>query len=552
MTKVEFSRYEVGEIVLGRVDAPELGATLDVLFEDPGGRERRVPAFTSGGVWRVRYSSGEIGSHSYRGGGQTGTIKVSDNDGRGLGALGPLRVAPDQQHLEHADGTPFLWLADTWWCGFTERLSEDEFRELAARRRRQGFSVVQIVAGLYPETAPFTPEAKSEAGWVWHEDLSGPNGDWFDEADRRIRMLLEHELVPLIVGSWGYYLRFMTVEQMLRHWRELIARWGAYQVVWCLVGEPSLAWYDDLAADEVVDALATAQTAAEGLSEMAALLASTVTEQTRMVNEVARGVRELEPFGRLITIHSIPGVQPWEVLDDDSLVDFWFLQTGHQGLDRVERAVNAVDEALARQPPRPVINGEPSYEGIAGSNWQDVQRFLFWSHLLSGAAGHSYGAHGIWGFNTAEYPGFYSGLAPTWHVAADFPGSAQVGIGRRLLLDLPWHRFEPRPEWVEPHQHARDRSLPYAAGIDDGPRVFYFPGQASVRDPLTVLFAVCLYALGNESWQAQLVNPRSGAVEMEFLIKPEPDGTAALRCGHRGLFAMPSWEDWVLILRPAV
>ena len=30
---------------------------------------------------------------------------------------GPIRVAAGSRHLEHADGTPFLWLADTWWMG---------------------------------------------------------------------------------------------------------------------------------------------------------------------------------------------------------------------------------------------------------------------------------------------------------------------------------------------------------------------------------------------------------------------------------------------------
>ena len=28
---------------------------------------------------------------------------------------GFLRVSANKRHFEHADGTPFLWLGDTWW-----------------------------------------------------------------------------------------------------------------------------------------------------------------------------------------------------------------------------------------------------------------------------------------------------------------------------------------------------------------------------------------------------------------------------------------------------
>jgi uncharacterized protein DUF4038 len=551
----QVSQYEVAEVSLGPAEGANVSASVNLVVRAPNGRERRIPAFVSRGAWRARYSSEQLGTHRYHAETSDGVVLshpegtidiVESNSSAHLRSHGPVRVASDRRHLEHADGTPFLWLADTWWYGFTERLSITEFRSFAAQRAEQGFSVVQIVAGLYPETTPFQPEARSASGWVWHEDLSGPNSAWFDEADERVHALLEHDLVPCIVGSWGHFLGFMSVEQMLRHWRELIARWGAYPVVWCLAGEPSFPWgfWDD----ETLRTLAAQPTIEDTRVKMKTLHREMVSEQLRRVNDVARGVRELEPFGRPITIHSVPDVQPWENLDDDSLVDIWFLQTGHQGQTTLEPSVNAIHDALAREPSKPVINGEPSYEGIAGSSWQDMQRFFFWSHLLSGTAGHSYGAHGVWGFNTPEYPGFGSGLAPVWQEAADLPGAAQVGLGRRLLLELPWHRFEPHPDWVVPHQHVGDRLLPYAAGLEDGLRVFYFPGIALVRNSFSVM-ALQLHALGKKRWHAQLISPRTGVTADEFAIEPEADGTARLRCGYRGGSGLPSWEDWLLILR---
>ena len=141
---------------------------LDVIFTGPDGAERRVPAFWAGeGSWGVRYASSTPGLHRYRSAcsdtsnpdlhGLEGTLEVTPYEGsHPLQQHGRLAIAPDRRHLQHVDGTPFLWLGDTWWMGFTRRLSwPTDFQELAADRVAKGFSVVQIVAGLYPDMGPF-------------------------------------------------------------------------------------------------------------------------------------------------------------------------------------------------------------------------------------------------------------------------------------------------------------------------------------------------------------------------------------------------------------
>ena len=106
---------------------------LDVIVTDPDGQELTVPAFWAGDqTWRVRFAPRQIGQYAYRTvcsdagnadlHGQTGTLMVARYTGNNpLLHRGFLRVAADRRHLEHADGTPFLWLADTWWMGFTKR-----------------------------------------------------------------------------------------------------------------------------------------------------------------------------------------------------------------------------------------------------------------------------------------------------------------------------------------------------------------------------------------------------------------------------------------------
>jgi len=62
-------------------------------------------------------------------------------------------------------------------------------------------------------------------------------------ADLRIQYLVERGLVPCIVACWGYFLPLMGIKKMKTHWRNLIARWGAYPVVWCLAGEGAMPFY---------------------------------------------------------------------------------------------------------------------------------------------------------------------------------------------------------------------------------------------------------------------------------------------------------------------
>ena len=107
---------------------------LDGVFTTPSGKEIRVPAFWAGGqTWKLRYASPEIGRHTFR----TicsdatnaqlhdikGEVTVTPYTGENpLYQHGPIRVAPDKRHFEHADGTPFFWLGDTWWMGLCHRL----------------------------------------------------------------------------------------------------------------------------------------------------------------------------------------------------------------------------------------------------------------------------------------------------------------------------------------------------------------------------------------------------------------------------------------------
>lgn len=500
----------------------------------PDGEARTIPAFQSNGEWCVRYSSHQLGRHELDGHPVDVTPYTGTNP---LLAHGPLEVSADRTKMVHCDGTPFLWLADTWWLAFVKRFTEPDFFALADQRADQGFSVVQLVAGLYPETPPLGDASAGDHGHPWTTDFAAVHEPWWDAADRRIQGLVDRGIVPCVVGAWGSVAAVAGEEVMKEHWRTIIARWGALPTVWCLAGEARLPL--DLKAPEEDQRRAS--------------------DELQMLWEgVAQYVRETDGFGRLLTAHPSPGDGSYytsDVLRDPSTFDIEMLQTGHTNLQTATSSLEVLDRGLGHRPQKPVFNSEVCYEGIMGASWHDVQRLLFWTHMLRGAAGHSYGAQGIWSFNEDAERGVGGYWGPVhWREAIQLPGAAHVGIGRRILEELDWQSFEPHPEWIEPSTTTTAPILPHAAGIPGTLRVVYFPspGHMPAKKPhgFTWIWQVHLRNLEAGEWTAEFVNPRTGEWLPERRIVLEDGGDWCFESSPDS--AAPTYEDWVLVVRRVV
>ncbi len=435
---------------------PFMDVELDVLFTAPDGERMKVPAFWAGGdTWKVRYASPVVGAHRYRTEcGDTGDAGLHDVEGEieikpytgdnKLYRHGPLRVATDQRHFAHADGTPFFWLGDTWWKNLCKRMTWEGFQELAADRKEKGFSVIQIVCGPYPDEDAFEPMWANEGGLPYHtRDYKEINVEYWDYADRRLAHLVDVELVPAIVGAWGRHdcdaMKVAGVEGLKRHWRYVVARYGAYPVFWILAGE-----------------LQNESKWGEG-----------------PWGEVGRYVRSIDPYQRPITNHTGGGRRGDP--KDDLIITYDMVGGSHNQEVAITNAVDILTAAHKQEPPMPVLVGETCYEGHMQTGFPYVQRHMFWQYMLSGAAGHTYGAAGIWHASVEGDPGCASSAFggrkvydwTTWREGMNYPGATQIGLGKKLLEEYPWHRFEPHPEWAEEGS--------FAAGIPGEVRFIYQP-----------------------------------------------------------------------------
>ncbi|MHC4474494.1 MAG: apiosidase-like domain-containing protein [Planctomycetota bacterium] len=506
--------------------APYNELTVDVVFEGPNNVQLRVPAFWRGdNVWAVRFSGEQTGKYTFKSlcsntqdkglHDRTGTITIGPYTGdNALLQHGRLRVAEDNRHFVHADGTAFFWLGDTWWMGLTKRLNWPEgFETLTADRVKKGFNLIQIVAGPLPDMDTWDQRAENEAGFPFEEGFVRINPGFYDHADVKIRHLVDSGVMPCIVGMWGYHLPKIGVERVKQYWRYIVARYGAYPVVWCVAGEGTMPYY-----------LSTTRKEDE-------------ESQRQGWCEVAAYIREVDPYHNLLSIH--PATNARDMSDEPGLFDFEMLQTGHSGYDSLPGTIAQVSKAVARQPQMPVVNSEVNYEGIRGQCWQDVQRLAFYVSVFNGSAGHTYGANGIWQLNEIDKPygpsphGCSWGNMP-WQQAAQLPGGAQVALGGRFMTRFAWWQLEDHPEWVDSSREQTDYKASRCIGIARKVRLIYVP--MLWKPPMIKAIEP------DVRYRAHYFDPCTGSEHDLGVVDPDTDGN--WRVG----VPPPEAHDWLIVL----
>lgn len=332
------------------------------------------------------------------------------------------------------NGEKFFYLADTCWSAFTNPTFE-EWGYYLEYRRMQGFNAIQIdVLPQYDrsETDYYLNPFKLLPDARW--DFNKKNEEYFDRAEKMVEMAIERGFTPALVVLWCNYVKGTWLsakdpskiipKENLEEYVEYVAeRFGKYDVIFIISGDT------DLASEDAVEYYTTA----------------------------LRITKKTSP-NSLTTMHLMGGLGelPESILESP-YYDFYMYQSSHQ--KEHQYLTYELAQRFYKMPvKRPVVNGEPCYEGIGSIgtyskhgrfNNFDVRKAI-WQSLLSGAkAGVTYGAHGIWSWQKGEKEYKYTEVyvAPyDWRVALHFPGAFDASFAKWVFEKYDLFNIEPANE----------------------------------------------------------------------------------------------------------
>lgn len=436
----------------------------------------------------------------------------------------PSRVSPNGRFLLDKDGKPFFYLGDTAWELF-HRLDRDEADRYLRDRASKGFTVIQAVAiaevdghnvpnayGHLPliDLDPARPAAKD-----------GRDNDYWDHVDFIVDRANSLGLVVGFLPTWGRYWHDKVHEgkplfdarnaEVYGEW--LGKRYRDKGIIWILGG------------DRAIDN----------------------DEQKAIIRAMARGLRRADGGEHLMTLHPNGGAGSATHFHGDEWLDFNMRQNGHSA--EFTGRYDATRADYDRMPAKPLIDGEPIYEGhpiafnakqFGHSIASDVRRPLYWN-LFTGACGHTYGHHSVWQMWQPGRSPINDPLMP-WTDAIHQPGAGQMQHGRRLIESRPILTRIPDDSVIVADRVAT--SVPgagrsrFVATRDEGGTF------AMVYAPIARPFSVRMDVIKGPKVKAWWFNPRDG--------KATPIGEFTNRGARR--FAPPGEgeaTDWVLVLDDA-
>jgi hypothetical protein len=498
-------------------DNPVQVVKMHVEFTSPDRNKRTFLAFWDGGrTWRVRFSPDERGRWTYKTicsdeankglHSQTGSFQCREYTGDlPLFRHGELRLSKNRRHFEHADGTPFFWLADTVWCGplFADL---DDWDVFLKDRVTKEFTAIQFVMTQWRMAKT---DADGNATFTGNEKVS-VNPAFFQRMDTYVDAINDAGLVAVPVLLWairgqdnpGYYL---PEDQKIVLAGYMIARYGAHQVIWFLGGDGNYSGDNAETWKRVGRAVFN-------------------EDQHRLATQHVRGRSWIGKEFRN---------EPW--------FSFISYQSGHGDDEKTFRWLNQGPPSTEwdNKPTLPVINTEPNYEAHNGYTYRkvhndhSVRRAAYWSLLVSPPAGVTYGGQGIWGWHTkvqAPADHLSTGLGSPWYIARDLPGALSMKYLHQFFQSIEWWRLAPAPDVLTEQPGKKDASKFIAAAKSDASDllVLYLPEGGSVTLKTDSL---------KQNLTARWYHPRTGGwLDAGKVEKP------------RQTFKTADRNDWVLLI----
>ena len=436
--------------------SPWLTVELNCTFTaSASGEELTVPGFWDGdAIWRCRFAPTAAGAWSF-------TTRCSNAADAGLhGRSGALIAAapaanttttafqrhgflvtgaPGARFLAHADGTPFYWLGDTHWSGFSsaEHWADSNnhsvalfgphrdsmFQQMVDTRVAQGFTAWKAETFVVNADEGGNPPV-NEGGAAWVNGSAGYlnalNPGFWQAIDRRAAYVTQQGglLLSLAFAGIGRGLQDVRVQEAPLHAlaRYAVARYAALPVVWT-----------------------TCQEYCTGTAEVSAAW-----------GRIAAVQFALDPYRRPTTLHNCAS-NPIPAFRGALWYGLATLQQGHHRVDGVEHWLTQYDAT----PAKPILEDEANYEGLgppygasAVPGW--MTRQSAWQAQVGGAFGFTYGGAGVWWacWNDTDANGNCGAVGTEYHKSwyegmLLEVGAAQMGHMARFWRTLQWWRLAP-------------------------------------------------------------------------------------------------------------
>jgi hypothetical protein len=431
-----YNRYEISFRSEVDYDNPQQDIRVVVHLND-GRKSHAVEAFWDGDrIWRARFAPPRCGQWTWL----TASSNARDHGLNGQAGHfdcaavatcnpilthGPLQIAESRTYLTHADGTPFFWLGDTAWNG-PLKSNDRDWETYLADRQYKGFNGIQFVATQWISAVG---DAEARPAYLGNARIR-IEPSFFQRLDRRVDMINAFGMVAAPVLAWAAAWNPDSIhlnpgnslpeDQLIVLIRYLVSRYGGHQVIWILAGD--------------------------GIYE---------GEEAERWRRIGRA--SLEHAEQLVTVH--PGGKVWVAPEfrNEPWFHFNSYQSGHWNDEDNARWINQGPLSLdwSTEPVCPHINFEPVYEdhkamtGGKPINALDVRRASYWSLLAAPPAGISYGAHGVWSWEST--PGLplshpHAGIATRWDDALHFAGSTSMASLKTIFDMIQWWRLVPSPQ----------------------------------------------------------------------------------------------------------
>jgi hypothetical protein len=382
-----------------------------------------APPFTGG--WKYTTSSPDKGLN--RKNGSFNVIAWTEEEKRANPVRhGFVKVKKDMNgeghYFEYSDGTPFLWIGDTWWNWTNRKIKPETFMALVDDRAAKGFNVGQLFVAAN--------------GWgressILDETYTILDTEHIKRVEEMIRYANSRGITVWIHGWWSRENLNTSAgaEKVKRWWRYLVNRFAAYNVIWVVAGEYNM--YNN-----------------GGFS-------------VEFWKELGAYIKAEDPYDRIISLHNTPpfwnggaAAPQWatgSVMHQEKWLDYNQSQVGH-GKYANEMIPYIINEEYSLKPAKPVVVTEPWYEFVEGNPTGMDIRFAAWSAILSGAAGHTYGGGHVWLASVPEAPGgggtwpYEKGFERTTY---DYEGAMSMKHLSSFFRNVKWWNMAPHPELVK-------------------------------------------------------------------------------------------------------